>query len=112
MGFTEHLISTLGEEEIAECQDAFFRKVLDELGLAPELIEQHAEIKSRELPIPGLIDGATFRGSDDRVTELWVQDRTIATIVEIREAFNYSQVLMANYLNPELIQLLCEMVRQ
>jgi hypothetical protein len=110
MGSTEHLISSLGEEAINERLNAFFPGVLDSIGLTDEQVSDHCEVRVRELPIHGSQEGESLIASNDRVTELWVGERAIATIIELRDDFNFANVLLADYLSPELIAQLHEIL--
>lgn len=102
MGYTEHLMSALGEEAITERINSFFPEVLGRLGLTAEQASAHCEVRVRELPIHEPNEEEPLRPSDDRITELWVQERAVATIVELRDGFNFAQILLADYLSQEL----------
>jgi len=103
MGETEFRLSHLGEEWIGPKKDEFFEGVLQKIGYPMARIALVAMFKVRELPRPGQREGERFHATDDRLTELWVSNRVVATLLEIRDDFNYAQLLFADYLSPELI---------
>lgn len=104
MGSSEFHISALGEEWVGPTIDSFFDRVLDTLGYSAEQRAAYCQLRVRELPTEWAREGEPFHPTDDRITELLAKDQTIATALEIRNSFNFSQILLADYLTPELIQ--------
>jgi hypothetical protein len=110
MGYTEHLLSVLGEEEVGERINSFFPEVVNRIGLTAEQAAAYGEVRVRELPIHGSLEGKPFVASNDRITELWVGNRAVASILELRDEFNYANILFADYLSPDLIAALHEAI--
>lgn len=103
MGKAEFRLSSLGEDWVGAKTDEFFQGVLDGLGYSLAQRALYAAIKTRVLPGHGQQEGEAFHATDDRVTELWFGNRVVATVLGIRDDFNYEQLLYADYSSPELI---------
>lgn len=99
----ERYISEPGGEERRERIAGFFDEVLSMLGYDQEQMRAFCEIRSREIAVANRAGEALRRPSDDRITELVVKGRTVATVVEIRDDFNYIQLFFANFMTPELL---------
>ena len=93
-------MSEPGSEEKQHRLDAFFGGVLDLLGYDQRARDVFCEVRSGEITKAG---GDESRYSaDDRVTMLLVRGKVVATAVEIRDDFNFTQVLFAHYVTPEV----------
>lgn len=94
-------ISEPGSEEKQQRQDNFFEEVLGMLGYDDHARATFCEIRSREIAKG---DETDLHLTDDRITELLARGVTIAMIIEIRNDLNYTQVHLAHFITPMLLQ--------
>lgn len=90
------------ESEFENAQTEFFQGIVQGLGyVSLNAVQAHCYIRSRELIRENdmAVEG---NETNDRVTELQVLDRTVATTIKIRTGFNFIQGLFASYLTPQM----------
>lgn len=104
----EYRLSGLGEGWEGPAIDEYFQKTLDQLGFSPERIAAYCRLRMRSLPRETQKENEPFQTTDDCITELVCGETTIATVLEIRNDFNFSQMLFADYLTPEVMERLHE----
>ncbi len=89
--------------KVEELQDEFFSSIVNLLGYTTPESREWCNIRSRELIRENETPVET-NATNDRVTELQIRERTIATVTTIRTDLNFVQVLFASHLDPELKQ--------
>jgi hypothetical protein len=94
----------LASKPLLPALNSFFDEVIDRIGIEREKMAPYSDMKVRNLPIHGSWEGEPLHESDDRITELWIGERAVATMVELRDGYNFGQVLLADYLDEELIE--------
>jgi hypothetical protein len=99
----ERFMSEPGAAEKQSRIDEFFEEVLNLLSYDTNTRETFCEIRSREITLEGKTDSSLAHPTDDRITELMAMGRTVAVAIEIRDDFNFTQVYLAHFLTPGLL---------
>jgi hypothetical protein len=93
---------------VQQLQDSYFENVLRSLGwLEQSHITAMCRIRSREIVKERehvASPPSSDISSDDRLTELIINDRIVATVLTIRTESNFVQVIFGLHISPEIEQ--------